>query len=141
MTGKLHMLPLAALLAACSTNTQVASTPTPTRTPPATDRAAPPAATTVKGNTAVTLGIPPGHLPPPGRCRLWLPDTPPGRQPAARSCDGIGVRAPVGSMIVHRPTADKKVVRVRYVDADRAGVVISVRVFDAVTGAYLRTES
>jgi hypothetical protein len=133
------MLPLAALLAACSSNTQVASAPAPTATPE--ERVAPPPASTVTGNTAVTLGVPPGHLPPPGRCRLWLPDTPPGRQPAARSCDGIGIRAPIGSMIVHRPTADKKVVRVRYVDAHRAGVVIAVRVFDAVTGAYLRTES
>lgn len=31
-------------------------------------------------------GIPPGHLPPPGACRVWLPDRPPGHQPPATSC-------------------------------------------------------
>ena len=36
---------------------------------------------TVKGPVA-SLGIPPGHYPPPGQCRVWLPGTPPGHQPA-----------------------------------------------------------
>ena len=31
-------------------------------------------------------GIPPGHLPPPGLCRVWLPDTPPGHQPPPTDC-------------------------------------------------------
>ena len=30
--------------------------------------------------------VPPGHLPPPGLCRVWLPDRPPGLQPAPTSC-------------------------------------------------------
>jgi hypothetical protein len=134
MARELRVIPLAALVAACATNTHVATTPMPdreagtmaVRTAPAT------------GSTAVTLGIPPGHLPRPGRCRLWLPDTPPGHQPASRPCNGIDVRAPVGSMIVYRP--DATIVRVRYVDAQHPGVVIAVRVFDATTGAFLRAE-
>ena len=31
-------------------------------------------------------GIPPGHLPPPGECRVWYDGRPPGRQPAPTSC-------------------------------------------------------
>lgn len=31
-------------------------------------------------------GIPPGHLPPPGRCRVWYDDRPPGHQPPPMSC-------------------------------------------------------
>jgi|GEM_PF-3694212 len=30
--------------------------------------------------------VPNGHLPPPGECRLWLPDRPPGQQPPPTSC-------------------------------------------------------
>lgn len=31
--------------------------------------------------------IPPGHLPPPGLCRVWYDGVPPGHQPRATSCD------------------------------------------------------
>jgi hypothetical protein len=30
--------------------------------------------------------VPPGHLPPPGECRLWFPDRPPGQQPPPGRC-------------------------------------------------------
>lgn len=33
-----------------------------------------------------TAGIPPGHLPKAGQCRVWYEGVPPGRQPAATSC-------------------------------------------------------
>ena len=39
------------------------------------------AATRRRPSTAATLGIPPGHLPPPGMCRVWMPDQPPGQRP------------------------------------------------------------
>lgn len=32
-------------------------------------------------------GIPPGHLPPPGECRVWFDDLPPGHQPPPTDCD------------------------------------------------------
>ena len=41
--------------------------------------------------------IPPGHLPPPGACRVWFPDRPPGRQPAPGACD---VAVPPGAVLV-----------------------------------------
>ena len=83
-------------------------------------------------STAATLGIPPGHLPNPGECRVWIPGTPPGHQPKpkSRACPGIATVAPAGSWIVYRPTDDKKLVHVREVDPHRAGVVVRIRIFD-----------
>lgn len=89
-------------------------------------------------STAATLGIPPGHLPPPGMCRVWMPGTPPGHQPRARSCAGIERMAPAGSWIVYRPSEDRKVVHVRVVDERRPGVVVHLRVYDAVRGTLIR---
>ena len=91
-------------------------------------------------STAATLGVPPGHLPPPGKCRVWLPGTPPGHQPRARSCDGIVAGAPAGALILYRPTRDKRLVRVRYIDHARTGIVIRIRVFEAKSGRFLREE-
>jgi hypothetical protein len=112
------------LLAAC-TRVVVTSAPGPT---PA--RGGP--------STAVTLGIPPGHLPAVGRCRVWIPGRPPGQQARPRSCQGIRATAPAGAWIVYRPDADRRHVHVHYVDERRAGIVILVRVFEAESGKYVR---
>jgi hypothetical protein len=37
------------------------------------------------------LIVPPGHLPPPGECRIWFPDRPPGHQPPPGACDELSV--------------------------------------------------
>jgi hypothetical protein len=44
-----------------------------------------------------TLGIPPGHLSPPGKCGLWYPDRPPGHQPPRESCGHLRYHAPFGA--------------------------------------------
>jgi hypothetical protein len=108
-----------------------------------------------KGSTAATLGIPPGHLPATGECRVWMPGKPPGHQAKPRSCANVERFAPAGSWIVYGPAAgepgpgkgkgkakghDKKLVRVRVVDERRAGVIVWVRVFDAVTGTLVSEE-
>jgi len=93
-----------------------------------------------RASTAAKLGIPPGHLPPPGRCRVWVPGRPPGHQAPARSCDGIAATAPPGAWIVYRPGGDRKHVHVRYVDAKRAGVVVRIRVYEASSGKFVREE-
>ncbi len=104
---------------------------------------------------AATLGIPPGHLPAAGQCRVWVPGKPAGHQARARSCAGIERGAPAGSWIVYGPIDDeggkgkgkgkakghdKKLVRVQVVDERRAGVIVWVRVFDAVSGVLVSEE-
>jgi hypothetical protein len=47
------------------------------------------------------VGVPPGHRPPPGLCRVWFPGVPPGRQPAPEACQPLfwyGV--PPGAVVV-----------------------------------------
>jgi len=89
-------------------------------------------------STAATLGIPPGHLPSPGLCRVWVPGKPPGHQAKARSCSNIERSAPAGSWIVERPGKDKKVVHVRVVDERRPGVVVRLRVYEIKGGKLVR---
>jgi hypothetical protein len=89
-------------------------------------------------STAGTLGIPPGHLPPLGQCRVWLPGEPPGHQPRPRNCARIESTAPAGSWIVYRPSEDKKVVHVRVVDERRPGVIVRLRVYDMRRGTLIR---
>ena len=38
-------------------------------------------------------GIPPGHMPPPGECRVWYDGRPPGQQPPPTSCRDAERRA------------------------------------------------
>ncbi|WP_223466433.1 tetratricopeptide repeat protein [Pseudomonas sp. GL-RE-26] len=45
--------------------------------------------------------IPRGHLPPPGKCRIWFPDRPPGHQPAPGKCKKLRYRVPSGAYLVH----------------------------------------
>jgi len=94
-------------------------------------------------STAAILGVPPGHLPKRGQCRVWIPGVPPGRQPRpkSRSCEGIAAAAPAGSWILYRPTADRKIVHVRVVDERRPGVIIRIRVFEAESGRFVREEN
>jgi len=49
------------------------------------------------GTSAGELGIPPGHRPPPGSCRVWFPGLPPGQQPPPGSCYAY---VPAGAVLV-----------------------------------------
>src|SRR5207247_8450144 len=93
--------------------------------------------------TGIMFGVPPGHLPDPGECRLWYPGTPPGRQPRPRSrpCEGLAAIAPAGSWIIYRPTYDRRLVYVRVVDERRPGYVVRVRIFDLETDRLVREEA
>lgn len=94
-------------------------------------------------STAATLGIPPGHLPPPGQCKVWMPGEPPGQQKKkykSGDCSYVERQVPPGGWLVYRPTEDKKEVRVSVYGSQRPGVV-SIRFFDIATGVLLREES
>ena len=44
--------------------------------------------------------IPPGHMPPPGYCRIWYPNRPPGHQPPPGPCQKLERQVPPGAIIV-----------------------------------------
>jgi len=43
--------------------------------------------------------IPKGHLPPPGKCRVWFPDRAPGQQPPPGDCEELQYRVPPGAYL------------------------------------------
>jgi hypothetical protein len=91
-------------------------------------------------STAARLGIPPGHLPPPGQCRIWIPGEPPGKQKkqnSAAPCEKLSGDVPSGGWLVYRPGDSKKEVLVREYDGEQE--LVRVSVFDIVTGELLRT--
>ena len=90
-------------------------------------------------STAAKFGIPPGHLPPAGQCKVWMPGEPPGKQKKkfkAGDCSQVSRDVPAGGWLVYRPGDDKKEVVVREYGSERQ--VTSVKVFDIVTGTFLR---
>ena len=86
------------------------------------------------------LGIPEGELPSPGECRLWHPGRPAGQQPAPQSCGSAESDAPPVTWVLYRPPDDVRVVHVRVMDPEKAGVVVRISLFDAEKGAYLGTK-
>ena len=83
------------------------------------------------------LRIPSTQLPAAGECRLWHPGRPAREQPRPGSCADIEPAAPPESWILYRPSQDPRLVQVRIVDPDQAGLVTQVRVYDAARGTYL----
>ena len=45
--------------------------------------------------------IPPGHLPPPGKCRIWFPGRPPGHQPPPGDCHMLRLEVPPGAHLIY----------------------------------------
>jgi hypothetical protein len=44
--------------------------------------------------------IPPGHMPPPGQCRIWYPERPPGQQPPPGDCEELRYDVPPGAWLL-----------------------------------------
>lgn len=49
---------------------------------------------------APQLDIPPGHMPPPGSCRIWMPGVPPGQQSPPGDCNLLRRQVPPGGVLV-----------------------------------------
>lgn len=47
------------------------------------------------------LKIPEGHMPPPGKCRIWYPERPPGQQPPPGDCENLRYQVPPGAWLIH----------------------------------------
>jgi hypothetical protein len=86
------------------------------------------------------LRIAPAQLPAAGECRLWFPAKPVREQPPAAACAQVEPTAPPDSWVLYRPRTDTRLIHVRIVDPDRAGVITKVRVYDAARGTYLGTK-
>jgi hypothetical protein len=83
------------------------------------------------------LRVPPAQLPRSGECRLWYPGRAIREQPRPAPCAQVEPTAPPESWILYRPAQDPRLVHVRVIDSDRAGMVTQVRVYDAERGTYL----
>ncbi|MHB1193708.1 MAG: hypothetical protein ACYC6F_11750 [Longimicrobiales bacterium] len=54
------------------------------------------------------IRVPPGHMPPPGYCRLWYPGVPPGHQPPPAPCGRVfRAYAQNGAVIVGAPAYEE----------------------------------
>lgn len=87
------------------------------------------------------LGIPSGHLPPPGKCRIWIPGVPPGKQDKAGPCNILRTKVPRGAWLISTPKGKgkykNKEVAVSVYDKNKVGVVLEIRHYNGDTGAFL----
>ncbi|MEE9613638.1 MAG: hypothetical protein V3W31_01630 [Thermodesulfobacteriota bacterium] len=86
------------------------------------------------------LNIPPGHLPPPGKCRIWYPGQPPGQQPPPGPCRSLARQVPKGAWLISKPSGkgkNSKNVDVSVYDSNRAGLVLVIRTYRASTGIFI----
>jgi hypothetical protein len=81
--------------------------------------------------------VPPGHLPPPGQCRIWYPGTPPGQQPPSGDCAQLASQVPPGAWLISRGSKKAKEFDVAVYDDKRPGVLLEVRIFAEKDGAFL----
>jgi hypothetical protein len=97
-----------------------------------------PAPKATSSPAVASLKVPPGHYPPPGMCRVWIPGRPPGHQPKSTSCAAAMQAAPPGAWVIHRPHGKRHPLEVSFFDPKRAGVVIDVQLYDPDSGVLLR---
>lgn len=79
------------------------------------------------------LPVPRGHLPSPGRCRVWLPGVSPGHQPRQGSCRALERRVPRGGWLLVRSRVNPGIVELFAFDSHRPRVRIRYA-YDVRTG-------
>lgn len=84
------------------------------------------------------LGIPPGHLPPAGECRIWYPGQPPGKQPPPGKCKSLKQKVPRGAWLLKTPGEKPDQVQVAVYAKERDQFVMEFRYYEASTGLFLR---
>ena len=94
------------LLAGCSSSGSFPFPPPggPPRPAAVKEKHGPPARRAEHGQKARgprKLGVPPGHYPPAGQCRVWFPGRPPGQQPRATSCARLAGHVPAGAFVLY----------------------------------------
>lgn len=82
------------------------------------------------------LDIPKGHYPPPGECRIWFPDRPPGDQPPPVKC-GEGP-VPAGAWLIYHPGDMPDCVHVTVYEPKRPGKVLVAGEFKIGDGTFMR---
>lgn len=92
------------------------------------------------GHVARRLGIPPGHLPRPGECRIWYPGVPPGRQPRPGSCGRLARQLPAGAWLIERSREHPELVRVSECHTKRPDMIVAVRIYEVSSGRYVRED-
>ena len=76
-----------------------------------------------------SLHIPPGHLPPPGSCRIWEPGLPPGHQKPPMDCSMAFRSAPPGYWVIERWRDDETLINLHECHASRKGVIVNVEIY------------
>lgn len=84
------------------------------------------------------LGIPRGHLPPPGECRVWHPGVEAGQQFAPGKCEDVSHDLGPGDWLLYRPSQHEEIVEVTVYHPRTPGARIAVWVYEFATGRYLR---
>ncbi len=83
--------------------------------------------------------VPPGHMPPPGMCRIWFPDRPPGHQPAPGACNVLAVRVPHGGYLVRGGYAPqpRQTARATYIEGGSCDRALLGGIVGGVGGALI----
>ena len=83
------------------------------------------------------LNIPPGHLPAPGECRIWIPGTPPGHQPPPGDCTELAQQVPNGAWLISRASKKSKEFECVVYEDNRPGVVLEIRIYSTKDGSFI----
>ncbi len=82
------------------------------------------------------LGISPAEYPPLGSCRVWVSGKPVG---PPCSCFSLMLNVPAGATVLYRPSSDESVLQVTKYDAAQPNTILSMDLYDAKSGKYLRS--